>query len=120
MNITEIAYTAYAVTDLKKGRAFYEGVLCLKPASVFEKDGMGFIEYEIGPHVLAIGAGAPLMKPGATGGTVAFEVADFDVAVKKLKESGAKFVMEPHNAGPCNMVLIEDPDGNRIMIHKRK
>jgi predicted enzyme related to lactoylglutathione lyase len=120
MNITEIAFTGYAVSDIRKSRAFYEGVLGLKPASIFEKGDMGFIEYEIGPHTLSIGAGAPLMKPGSTGGTVAFEVTDFDAAMKKITEAGVKVIMPPYDSGPCTMTLIEDPDGNRIMIHTRK
>ena len=32
MKITEIAFTSYPVTDLKRARQFYEGVLDLKEA----------------------------------------------------------------------------------------
>ena len=34
----EIAFTAYAVTNMRKARAFYEGVLCLKVARKLSKD----------------------------------------------------------------------------------
>ena len=34
INITEIAFCCYAVTDVPRARAFYEGVLGLKPAQV--------------------------------------------------------------------------------------
>ncbi len=120
MKITEIAYTCYAVNDIKKARAFYEGVLGLKSSSVWEGEGMAFVEYQIGPHYLAVGMGAPAFTPGASGGVVAFEVADFPAAIEKLKSAAAKFVMEAHDTGACHMAVVEDPAGNRIMIHKRK
>lgn len=120
MNITEIAFSSYTVTDIKRSRAFYEGVLGLKSSSVWEGDGMAFVEYQVGPHYLAIGMGAPAFKAGPTGAVVVFEVEDFPAAVEKLKSAKVPFVMDPHDTGACNMVLVEDPDGNRIMIHKRK
>jgi hypothetical protein len=46
MKVTEIAFSVYPVTDLKRARAFYEGTLCLKPGMVFENEGAGYIEYE--------------------------------------------------------------------------
>lgn len=122
MKIREIAFTAYAVTDGKRARAFYEGVLGLVPSSVYEGNGMLFIEYWIGKDedVLVIGAGAPAFKPGKTGATVALEVEDFDKAVSELKAASTKFLMEPQDTGACHMALVEDPDGNQLMIHKRK
>jgi predicted enzyme related to lactoylglutathione lyase len=123
MKITEIAYVSYAVTDVKRARAFYEGVLELKTGNIYEGDGMAFIEYLIGKndeHCLVIGAGAPQFKPGKTGATAALEVDDFEGMVKKLKEAKIPFLMETLGTSVCSMTLIEDPDGNQIMIHKRK
>ena len=73
MQVTEIAFSVYPVTDLKRARAFYEGMLGLKPGMVYEGEGAGYIEYEIGPGVVAIGAGSLQLKT-----SVALEVADFD------------------------------------------
>lgn len=89
---------------------------------MFEQDGMAFIEYWIGnkENVLVIGAGAPNHVPGKTGATVALEMDDFDIAVKELKSAKTVFIMEPFDTGACRMALIEDPDGNQLMIHKRK
>ena len=63
MHVTEIAFSVYPVTDLKRARAFYEGTLGLKPGMVYEGEGVGWIEYEIGPGVVAIGAGAQISNP---------------------------------------------------------
>lgn len=45
----EIAFTAYAVTNMARAKKFYEGVLGLKPTRVFSKN---FIEYDIGSGTL--------------------------------------------------------------------
>jgi predicted enzyme related to lactoylglutathione lyase len=122
MKISEIAFTAYAITDVKRARAFYEGVLGLKPASVFEGEGMAFIEYWIGPDedVLVIGAGAYRFSPGKTGATVALEVEDFDKAIADLKAANVPITFGPEHMQSCSMAIIEDPDGNQLVIHKRK
>jgi predicted enzyme related to lactoylglutathione lyase len=120
MQVIEIAFSVYPVTDLKRARAFYEGTLGLKATTVYEGDGTGWVEYEIGPGVLAIGCGSEQFKPSANGGSVALEVEDFDAAVRELKESGSQFVIEPMNFPSCQMAAVLDPDGNTITIHKRK
>lgn len=120
MKFKEFSFVSYAITDVAKARAFYEGVLGLKTGSVWESEASAFIEYEIGPDTLAIGKGAPNFKPGKTGATVALEVEDFDGAMKELKAKKVKFIMDAYDGPVCTMVLIEDPDGNQIMIHRRK
>jgi predicted enzyme related to lactoylglutathione lyase len=120
MKPIEVAFSCYAVTDLKRSRDFYEQVLNLKPSSIFQKGCMGFIEYELGPHTLAIGAGADYFKPGPNGATVALEVEDFDAATAALKNKGARFVLDTCDTPVCRMAIIADPDGNQIVIHKRK
>ncbi|OHA34176.1 MAG: hypothetical protein A2928_04725 [Candidatus Taylorbacteria bacterium RIFCSPLOWO2_01_FULL_45_15b] len=122
MKIKEIAFVCYGVGDIKKARKFYEDVLGLKPRSVWidPKGKSGFIEYEIGPHTLAIGMGAKNFKPGKAGATVAVEVEDFEEAMKKIKKSRVKILMQPHESNVCWMMLVEDPSKNQIMIHKRK
>jgi predicted enzyme related to lactoylglutathione lyase len=90
-------------------------MLGLKPGMVYEGEDIGYIEYEIGPGVLAIGAGSAQFKP-----SVALEVEDFDVAIKELRESGSKFVIEPLDLPSCRMAAMLDPDGNTITIHRRK
>jgi predicted enzyme related to lactoylglutathione lyase len=120
MKAIEIAFICYAVTDLQKSRNFYERVLDLKPTSVFEKDAMGFIEYDIGSSTLAIGAGADQYKPSTTGAIAALEMENFEIAIQELKDRKVKFAMQAADTGACHMAMIEDPDGNKIMIHKRK
>ena len=54
MKAKKIAFTGIPVTDIKRARAFYEGVLGLQVSGEF---GEGvWIEYEIGPDILASAA----------------------------------------------------------------
>jgi predicted enzyme related to lactoylglutathione lyase len=119
VRVTEFAFTGYSVTDMRRARDFYEGALNLKPASVFEHEGKTWLEYEVGPHVLAISNMSEDWKPSPNGGGVALEVEDFDAAIASLKEKGVKFYLEPFASPVCRMALVADPDGNSICIHKR-
>lgn len=119
LKVIEFAFTAYSVTDMIRSREFYEKVLNLPPATTFEHDGKSWIEYEAGPHVLAITDMQPDWKPSPNGGGVALEVEHFDDSIAWLKEKGVKFYAEPFASPVCRMALIADPDGNSIAIHKR-
>jgi catechol 2,3-dioxygenase-like lactoylglutathione lyase family enzyme len=121
MKVIEVAYTGYPVTDLKRARRFYEGVLGLKEARFFGDENKGFVEYDIGSSTLAIGNGAPdWSQPSSGGGSVALEVDDFAAAVTQLKASGCAFRLEPLETPVCHMAVVTDPDGNSVTIHHRK
>ncbi len=122
LKVNDIAFTGTPVTDIAKARAFYEGVLGLAPARVFEFEGRHWIEYDIGPakNTLAITDGNPAWKPSAAGTAVALEVEDFDAAVAHLRANQVVFLGAPFDTPVCRMALIVDPDGNTITIHKCK
>ena len=120
MKILEIACTGYPVIDLKRARAFYEEILGLKASSVFEHGGAAWIEYDIGPGTLAITNMAPDWKPSPDGGTATLEVDDFDDAVAHLRGKGVAICGDTIDTPVCRMLVIADPDGNTITIHKRK
>ena len=115
MKITEIAFSAYPVTDLARARTFYEGVLGLIASPTANPQ---WIEYGIGPHTLGIGS-APGWNPSPDGCSVGLEVEDFDGAIAELRAAGVKFRMEPFPTPVCRMAMIFDPDGNTILIHRR-
>ncbi|HOW64588.1 MAG TPA: VOC family protein [Candidatus Paceibacterota bacterium] len=119
MKIIEIAFSGYSVTDLNRARSFYEGVLGLKPSMVYGDNTNGWIEYDIGSSTLSIGNMAPEWKPSKDGGCVGLEVENFDEAMRCLKENGAT-MLEPFESPVCRMAVVSDPDGNSLLIHKRK
>jgi catechol 2,3-dioxygenase-like lactoylglutathione lyase family enzyme len=97
MRIVEFSFVVYPATDLARSRAFYEGVLGLTSASSCE-DASGFwVEYEIGPHTLAIG-NRPFMKPSGDGPHLVLEMDDFERTVEHLRHYNVQFVVEPFEA----------------------
>lgn len=118
INATAIAFTGYPVTDIPRARAFYEGVLGLKPVNIWEHDGRSWIEYELQGAALAVtNMAMEKWKPSPDGPAVALEVADFDAAVATLKAAGVPFPVEPGGSPTCRLAVIADPDGNAIAIH---
>ena len=86
--IKEVAFVAIAVSDKERARKFYQEVLELKPTST-QMDG-GWVEYDLGPTTIGVGC-HPAWQPSRDGTTVAFEVGDFDDAIKRLKDRHVHF-----------------------------
>jgi predicted enzyme related to lactoylglutathione lyase len=118
MKIKEIGFVAIPVTDVRRARKFYEEVIGLTPASEF-MDG-GWVEYEIGKDALAIANVGMDWRPSDQGTSAALEVEDFDAAIAELKRAKAPFAAEPFETAVCHMAVVQDPDGNKLIIHKLK
>ena len=80
--------------------------------------GVWWVEYELAGVAIALSNAWP--PGGATGATLALEVADFEAALEKLKAAGIPTDYGPHDSPVCRFLGIKDPDGNSITIHKRK
>lgn len=119
MSIVEFAFIVYPATDLARSRAFYEGILGLSPAMSLDIPGGFWVEYEIGPHTLAIGK-EPFLKPSGDGPHLVVEVDDFDQMIEHLRRHHVLFVHEPFDLPGCRAAIIQDPDGNKLGIHQRK
>ena len=115
--ITEVAFIAIAVSDAERARKFYQETLELKPAT--SALGGAWVEYELGATTIGVGC-HPAWQPSRDGTTVAFEVDDIDAAISKLKERGVPFDMDKTETPVCWMAQFRDPDGNKLLVHKRK
>jgi predicted enzyme related to lactoylglutathione lyase len=121
VKIIDIAFFAYAVSDMKTARTFYEGVLGLTPNSEYDgSENAHWVEYDIGTATLGVGCAPGMWDPSPKGASAALEVDDFDAAVEAMKAKEVPIVMGPHDFPSCQMIVIADPDGNRITLHKRK
>jgi predicted enzyme related to lactoylglutathione lyase len=107
--ITEIAFTGTPVTDMKRAREFYEGVLGLKPT--MESAGGMWVEYDIGAGTFALGCFGEFWKPSSEGTCVAFEVDDLEKELALLKSRNVKFHMEPTDSPICRFAIVFDPEG---------
>ncbi len=99
MKIKALAFVGIPVTDIKRAREFYEGVLDLKVSD--EMMGGKWIEYSVGEDTLAIAE-------------------NFEDAIKRLKDRHVRFAAEPFETPCCRMTVVQDPDGNKLIIHKLK
>jgi catechol 2,3-dioxygenase-like lactoylglutathione lyase family enzyme len=114
----EIAFIGYPSTDLARSRQFYETVLGLTPSTP-PTAASRWIEYNIGPGTLALGQ-SPNWPPAPDGPSAALEVENFDETVAALRTKGVAFLIGPLETPVCHMVVIRDPDGNRLTLHRRK
>lgn len=120
MKVIEIAFSTYPVTDVARARAFYEGVLGLKVTVNQDMGERGhWIEYDIGAGTLGIGR-YPGWKPTGDGCTVGLEVENFDEAIAAITAANTPIKMGPMETPICHMAMVSDPDGNTVVIHKRK
>ena len=115
--IKEVAFVAIAISDKERARKFYQETLELRPSKTAME--AAWVEYDIGPVTIGVGS-HPAWQPSRDGTTIAFEVDDFDAAMAKLKERGVTFDMEQTETPVCWMAQFRDPDGNKLVIHKRK
>ncbi|MDQ6809192.1 MAG: VOC family protein [Verrucomicrobiota bacterium] len=115
--IKEFAFVGVPVTDLARARAFYEDVLGLKPSGdVSSKN----VEYDVGAGTLMIADYGERWLPASGGTLAAFEVDDVDAMTERVKASGAVIQLEPTDSPVCRFSMVLDPDGNCLMLHKRK
>jgi len=118
MKINAIGFVAVPVRDIPRARKFYEEVLGLKVSD--EMMGGKWIEYAVGEDTLAIANVSDTWRPSDQGTGAALEVEDFDEAIRRLKDRHVRFAAEPFETPCCHMAVIQDPDGNKLIMHKLK
>jgi len=118
MKVNNIAFVGIPVTDVRVARKFYEEVLGLAVSD--EMMSGKWIEDTVGDNTLAIANVGEQWKPSEQGTGAALEVENFDEAIKQLKNHGVPFAAEPFETPCCHMAVVQDPDGNKLIIHKLK
>jgi predicted enzyme related to lactoylglutathione lyase len=118
MKINNIAFVGIPVTDMNRAREFYEDVLGLAVSD--EMMGGKWIEYKVGDHALAIANVGEQWMPSDQGTSAALEVENFEQTISELRRRGVRFAAEPFETPCCHMAVVQDPDGNKLIIHKLK
>jgi predicted enzyme related to lactoylglutathione lyase len=118
MKINNIAFVGIPVTDVRRARKFYEEVLGLAVSE--EMMGGKWIEYTVGGNTLAIANVGEEWTPSDQGTGAALEVENFDEAISELRSQGIRFAADPFETPCCHMAVVQDPDGNKLIIHKLK
>ena len=118
MKINRIGFVGIPVTDMARARAFYEDVLGMKLSE--QMMGGNWIEYSLGEDTLAIASIGDQWTPSDQGTGPALEVENFEEAIERLKDRNVPFAAEPFETPCCHMAVVQDPDGNKLIIHKLK
>jgi catechol 2,3-dioxygenase-like lactoylglutathione lyase family enzyme len=111
-------FISVPVTDMERSIAFYGETLGLPRVS----DDEGWPEFQLGENVSIY-----LVDPTNIGrefegphtSSVALRVPDVDEARRALEAKGVVFTGETFDTGVCHMAIFADPDGNRLMLHRR-
>jgi predicted enzyme related to lactoylglutathione lyase len=101
-------FIAVPVSDLKAADEFYGETLGL--ARNPNTSGERWVEYETGNLTVAL---------STFGGGIGIRVPDVDGARARLEEAGVEFGMDTFDSGVCNGAPFADPDGNRLLLHRR-
>jgi len=119
--LKKVAFTMFAVEDSTRARAFYESKLGLRRGSS-SGDGV-WTEYDLpGGGCLALFKHPdPAQRVRGSGGaSIAFEVEDLDALIPQLKAKEVTFKSEIIPSPVCRMSIIEDSEGNSIVLHQLK
>jgi len=103
-----VDFVAVPVSDLARADDFYGETLGL--ARNPHTSGDRWVEYETGNLTLGL---------STFGGGIAFRVQDVGDAKRELQETGIEFPHDMFDSGVCHGASFEDPDGNRLLVHRR-
>ncbi len=116
MNILGIDFTLFTVSDMQKSLTFYRDQLGM-PLACLVYEGT-WAEFEINPGTLVLRQENNNTRHG--GGTVALAVDNAKAAIKELQQIGINIQSPLGESSVCFWAIVEDPDGNRVIIHQRK
>jgi predicted enzyme related to lactoylglutathione lyase len=104
--------------DKERALRFYGETLGLRRNPLAADD---WPEFETGNLTLAIvhyeQIGRTKFAPNTA--SIALRVPDVHEARRKLEDAGVEFVTETIDSEVCHIAVFADPDGNRLMLHRR-
>jgi predicted enzyme related to lactoylglutathione lyase len=116
IEVEHVDFIAIPTRDAERAKRFYGETLGLP----LEKDRPGGAEYRAGQVTVGIwdpeANGMPF-APNLSG--FALRVADVAAARASLEAAGVEFEMDTLDTGVCHMAPFRDPDGNRLLLHRR-
>jgi predicted enzyme related to lactoylglutathione lyase len=116
--LTGLDLSAYMVKDAKRAIAFYRDVLGLEPTTVYPEDNGAEYVFSDGT-AFGLWKGDQAGVPFQPSNGILFAVDDFRGAVETVKARGIPLLMETETT-VCYMAMIQDTEGNSVVLHKRK
>ena len=116
MEIEKVDFVSFLTQDIARAKAFYAGVLGL----AIETEGEHDMEFRAGQVTLDIFDPSSIGQPFAPSPAgLALRVPDVAAARAELESQGVEFEGEVVDTGVCHMTFFQDPDGNKLMLHRR-
>ena len=116
MDIERVDFVSFLTQDVARAKAFYAGTLGLE----IESEGESDMEFRLGQVTLDIFDPSSIGEPFApTLAGFALRVPDVDAARAELEAKGVVFDGDTIETSVCKQAWFTDPDGNRLMLHRR-
>jgi catechol 2,3-dioxygenase-like lactoylglutathione lyase family enzyme len=116
MEVERVDFVSFLTQDIQRAKDFYAGTLGLE----IESEGESDMEFRLGQVTLDVFDPSSIGEPFApTLAGFALRVADVDAARAELEAKGVQFEGGTIVTGVCKQAWFRDPDGNRLMLHRR-
>ena len=113
---TRFAFVVYPVSDISASRRFYDTVLGQDSAAASDD----WLEYDFGDATFAITQADADHPVPVRGALLAFEVADLEAELTRLRSHGVAFRGDIVETEVCRFIIALDPDQSEFLIHQRK
>jgi catechol 2,3-dioxygenase-like lactoylglutathione lyase family enzyme len=116
MQVEQVDFVSVLTEDIPRAKEFYGGTLGLP----IETEGENDLEFTLGQVTLDVFNPTSVgqkFAPSPAG--IAIRVPDVAAARAELEAKGVEFDGEIVDTGVCHFAFFEDPDGNKLMLHRR-
>jgi catechol 2,3-dioxygenase-like lactoylglutathione lyase family enzyme len=116
MDVETVDFVSVLTQDIPRAKRFYGETLGLP----IETEGENDMEFTLGQVTLDVFNPASVGRefaPSPAG--IAIRVPDVAAARAELEAKGVQFDGEIVDTGVCHFAFFEDPDGNKLMLHRR-
>ena len=116
MEVERVDFVSFLTQDIERAKDFYAGTLGLE----IESEGDSDMEFRLGQVTLDVFDPSSIGEPFApTLAGFALRVPDVDAARDELEAKGVLFDGDTIVTSVCKQAWFRDPDGNRLMLHRR-
>jgi catechol 2,3-dioxygenase-like lactoylglutathione lyase family enzyme len=116
MDVETVDFVSVLTQDIPRAKRFYGETLGLP----IETEGENDLEFTLGQVTLDVFNPASAGQEfAASPAGIAIRVPDVASARAELEAKGVQFDGEIVDTGVCHFAFFKDPDGNRLMLHRR-
>jgi catechol 2,3-dioxygenase-like lactoylglutathione lyase family enzyme len=116
MQVEQVDFVSVLTQDIARAKEFYGDTLGLP----IETEGENDLEFTLGQVTLDVFDPSSIGRefaPSPAG--IAIRVPDVAASRAELEAKGVEFDGDIVDTGVCHFAFFKDPDGNRLMLHRR-